>query len=137
MTASDQPLVIVIDRERPLSWNKAYSGQHWTARKAEADRVHQLVRAYINPDTVQPFTVPVDIDVHVFFANRPLDADNIPAKLYVDALKGLCLVDDDRRFVRSVRTVTDVDKRHPRVTIEITPATHLGMIRDKIEDVLT
>lgn len=124
MTNANEPLAIVIDGERPKSWNKAYSGQHWTQRKAEADRVHQLVRAYFDPDEAQPFTVPVDIDLYVFFANRPLDADNIPAKLYIDALKGLLLVDDDRRFVRSVRTVTDVDKRHPRVTIMVTPVQH-------------
>ena len=117
----DKPCAIILHGERPKSWNRAYAGQHWTQRKAEADRIHQLVRGYFDPDNVQPFTVPVDIDIYVFFANRPLDADNIPAKLYVDALKGWWLTDDDRRFVRSVRTVTDVDKRNPRVTIEVTP----------------
>ena len=121
MSDDQSTVTIHLPGERPPSWNKAYAGQHWTARKAEADRIHQLVRATIDPGDCAPFTVPVDIDIYVFFANRPLDADNIPAKLYVDALKGWWLTDDDRRFVRSVRTVTDVDKRNPRVTIEVTP----------------
>jgi hypothetical protein len=121
----DTPVTLTLRGERPPSWNKAYAGQHWAARKAEADRIHQAIRACVDPGDCAPFTVPVDVTIYVYFANHPQDADNIPAKLYVDGLKGWWLTDDDRRFVRSVRTVAEVDKRHPRVVIEIVP---VGML---------
>ena len=105
--------------ERPLSWNKAYAGQHWTQRKAEVERIRLAVREQIDPDAVEPFAVPVDVTITVFFASRPLDADNIPGKLYIDALKGWLLVDDDQQHVLSVRTVTALDKAAPRVVIRI------------------
>ena len=113
---------LTLPNERPQSWNKAYAGQHWTARKAEVERIRLAVRAEIDPETVEVFAGPVDVEITVFFADRPLDADNIPAKLYIDALKGWFIADDDRRFVRSVRTVTALDKASPRVVIRLAPA---------------
>lgn len=114
-----QYVAILLPDERPPSWNDSYAGQHWSKRKAEADRVHMAVRAAIDPDQVVMFAEPVNVTVTVFFAERALDADNIPAKLYVDALKGWVIVDDDRRYVRSVTTVTEVDTEAPRVVIEV------------------
>lgn len=110
---------ITLPGERPPSWNDSYAGQHWSKRKAEADRVHMAVRAAIDPDQVVPFAEPVNVTVTVFFASKCQDADNIPAKLYIDALKGWVIVDDDRRYVRSVTTVTEFDASRPRVVIEV------------------
>jgi len=110
---------LVLPNERPPSWNKAYAGQHWTQRRNEVARIRLAVRAEIDPEQTTPFVVPVDVTVTVFFDRMPLDADNIPAKLYVDALRPWLLTDDDRRFVRSVRTVTEVDVKQPRVEIRI------------------
>lgn len=112
---------ITLPDERPPSWNDSYAGQHWTKRKAEADRVHMAVRAAIDPEQVEPFTDLVDVTVMVYFDRQPLDADNIPAKLYIDALKGWIIADDDGRYVRSVRTVTEVDRDAPRVVIVVSP----------------
>lgn len=112
---------IVLPGERPPSWNDSYAGQHWTKRQAAIERVRMAVRAAIDPDECQPFAVPVCITVTVYFADKPQDADNIPAKLYVDALKGWVLRDDDGRYVRSVTTVTELDARRPRVVIDVEP----------------
>ena len=114
-------ITLTLPNERPQSWNKSYAGQHWTKRKDEVERVRLAVRKQIDPDTVEVFAGQVDVDVSVYFAGDPQDADNIPAKLYVDALKGWYIADDDRHHVRSVRTWTLVDKADPRVVIRISP----------------
>lgn len=104
-----------------MSWNKLYSGQHYTVREAEAARVHLLVRGQIDPD-VPPFSVPVDISVTAFFRSRPLDPDNVVAKLYIDGLCPLVITDDSMKYVSSVRTASRIDKVNPRVEILIIPA---------------
>ena len=121
MAKDQQSVTITLPGERPQSWNKAYAGQHWAKRKAEVERIRMAVRAAIDPDTCEVFTGPVDITVTAFFEKRPLDADNIPAKFYVDAIKGRFLADDDTRYVRSVRTVSALDPQRPRVVIEVSP----------------
>lgn len=108
---------ITIPDERPMSWNTLYSGQHWTVRKEQADRVHLVVRQHINPNH-KPFKRKVDIVITVYFKNRPLDPCNITAKMYIDGLIGWWLVDDNPKYVRSVKTVSLVDKDNPRVVIE-------------------
>ena len=117
-------ITIVIPDERPISWNTLYGGKHWSWRSKEKNRVRLLVRAYLDVDT-SPYNVPVDIEVTAFFKNRPLDSDNICAKLYIDALKGFLLAEDDRRYVRRVTTLAAVDKDNPRVVIHIQP--HKGV----------
>jgi len=112
---------IILLGERPPSWNDSYAGQHWTKRQTVIERLRMAVRAAIDPDECQPFTEPVYITVTVFFASKPQDADNIPAKLYIDALKGWVIADDDGRYVRSVTTVTEFDASLPRVVIDVRP----------------
>jgi len=108
---------IVLHDERPVSWNKFYSGKHWRVRAREAERVHQLVRSAIDPGE-DTFLLPVHIAITVYFDQRPYDACNIPAKLYIDGLKNWWLLDDDMRYVRSVTTIPKLDRDHPRVVIE-------------------
>ena len=118
---TEASVIITLPNERPQSWNKSYAGQHWAKRKAEVERIRMAVRAVIDPETCQVFAGQVDITVTVFFDKRPLDADNVPAKFYVDACKGWILEDDDQHHVRSVRTVSLLDPQQPRVVIEIRP----------------
>jgi hypothetical protein len=118
---TEASVTITLPGERPQSWNKAYAGQFWAKRKAEVERVRMAIRAEIDPETCQVFAGQVDITVTVFFDKRPLDADNVPAKFYVDACKGWILEDDDQHHVRSVRTVTALDPQRPRVVIEVRP----------------
>ena len=118
---------IVLEGERPISWNKMYSGMHWTKRKEEADRVHQLVWATLYQFDDMPYQHSdfmkdgrVDIIVTAYFKNRPLDPDNICSKLYIDGLVGNVIEDDTREFVRRVSTQSEVDKENPRVEIDVT-----------------
>ena len=118
--ANHRSKLILMD-ERPEGWNRTYSGQHWSKRKAEADRVHLTIRAAIDLDTAKLYTVPVHIIITVYFSTRPLDPDNINAKHYIDGLKGLLLQDDTRKWVASVTTESHIDKARPRVEIEMIP----------------
>ena len=107
---------IIINNERPKSWNEYYAGKHWSIRATEAERVHQLIQ-YMSKKGI--FVGQVDIVMTVYFKNRPLDADNIASKFYIDGLKGRVIEDDNPKYVRSVKTVSLVDKENPRVEIEL------------------
>lgn len=109
---------IVLPGERPQSWNTYYSGAHWSKRQAEVNRVRQVVRAALTGNET-PYQQPVEIDIVAYFKNRPLDPDNIAAKLYIDALKGWLLQDDTPQCVSSVTTTSMVDKANPRLVIVI------------------
>ena len=82
------------------------------------DDIHLTVRAAIDPNW-QPFDVPVDIILSVYFQDRPQDADNVCSKPYIDALIGWVIHDDKPAYVRSVTTVSLIDKYRPRLEIEI------------------
>ena len=112
--------LIVLDGERPMSWNAFYSGVHWKVRQNEANRVHWLVREKLNTDA-DAYTVPVTMTVTAYFNSHPMDASNICAKLYEDALTGLVLVDDSPKYVDSVTTRSRIDKQRPWVEILISP----------------
>ena len=111
---------IVIPGHRGPSWNDFYSGGHWTKRKEAKDIAQQLVRAYIDPNA-DMFPGRVDIFVTVYFKSREQDSDNICDKLFIDALKGRVIPEDDKRFVRWAATRSEVDKKNPRVEIEVVP----------------
>lgn len=111
---------LVLPNERPVSLNSYYAGMHWTKRKAEADRVHWLVYAAVVTAKAVVFKKRVDIVVTAYFKNRQQDASNIMGKMYEDGLKGRVIVDDTPQYVRSMKTVSEVDKEKPRVEIEIT-----------------
>jgi hypothetical protein len=110
--------IIVLPGERPQSWNRFNSGVHWTKRKREVDRVHMVVRAALTGDET-PYTYPVDIQFVAYFDKRPLDASNLYLKPYEDALKGWLIVDDSPKYVRSVQSISLVDKDNPRMEIVI------------------
>lgn len=113
-------VTIVIPNEQPMSWNKMYAGIHWSKRKAEADRVHLMVRATLDPDW-PVFDGLVRIEVRVYFKNLrvQLDPDNICSKVYIDGLKGWLILDDNAKHIRSVESVSLVDRESPRVEIII------------------
>ena len=114
-------MLIVLEGERCWSWNKLYAGTHWSKRSAEAGRVHQLVHLAVKSydRNIRPFDYRVAITVRAFFDKRPLDPCNIPAKLYIDGLLKLVIHDDNMKYVRSVTTESHIDKKNPRVEIEI------------------
>lgn len=108
---------IILDKERPMSWNKFYSGMFWRTRKTEADRVHRLV-SFLTLGQ-KPVEGLVDITFTAYFDKRPYDSDNLPAKLYIDGLRKHILRNDTNKFVRRVTAESKQDKHAPRVEIEI------------------
>ena len=113
---------IVLMDERPTSWNQFYAGQHWSKRVQMAKDKHWLIRTALDP-SIQPFTEPVDITITAYFKNKPLDADNICAKLYIDGLCGRVLEDDSPKWVRSVTTSSMLTYGDCFVEIYIEPVT--------------
>jgi len=111
---------ITLKGEQPWSWNKLYSGAHWSIRANEADRVHGLIREAVKGYKV--LEAPVDITITAYFRTRPQDADNILSKLYIDGMKGIVIKDDNPEYVRSVTTKSRKDLLRPRVEIDITYA---------------
>lgn len=116
---------MVLEGERPKSWNEYYSGKHWSVRNREAKRVHTLVRSMIDPDD-RPFDAPVAVTFTVYYDKNPQDSTNILDKLYEDGMlaKGgfsdgyrSWLWDDDPEHVVSTTTIPRVDKDNPRVEI--------------------
>lgn len=114
---------IILKGEKPDSWNKYNTGVHWSKRKAETDRVHQIVRTAIDPDKAKIFDVPVHIHITAWFKDgrEQLDAWNIYSKPYVDALQGWYIEDDSPKHVPYGTAGSFIDKRRPRVEIEIRP----------------
>lgn len=110
---------ITLEGERPQSWN-VLKRAHWTRWQREVGRCALLVRAQAG--AAEMFTGPVHITVLAHFDSRPLDASNVPAKLYEDGLKGTYLRDDNPNFVTSMTTISLIDKAEPRVEIIIEEA---------------
>lgn len=111
------PMKIILKGEKPISWNKLYAGRHWIYRQQEAERVHQLVRSQL--EKVSLLQGRVDILITVYFSGRSLDPDNISSKFYIDGLKDVLIEDDTRQQVRWVATRSEIDKKDPRVEIEV------------------
>ena len=110
---------IVLRGDRPVSWNRYYSGTHWRTRASLATNVHLMVRAALSYPEQDVFEKPVHITVRAYLKGQRIDADNICAKMYIDGLKGIVIKDDDPRYVTSVTTVSLKDKEDPRVEIHV------------------
>lgn len=90
---------------RAVSNNQFYSGMHWAARKKVADLWHKETVVAARAGEIPKLTKPVNIRVYAVFKSKPQDADNICAKLVIDGLKGVVLVNDDMRYVESVTLI--------------------------------
>ena len=110
---------IVLRGERPISWNRYYSGVHWAKRASMARDIHSLVRSNIYGKKIPDFDEPVHITVAAYMKGKLIDPDNVCAKLYIDGLKGLVIEDDTPEYIRAVTTMVRKDNENPRVTITI------------------
>ncbi len=111
---------LILPDEQPIGLNRLLAREHWSNRNEEVARVKLAVRAALDPD-LPIFKPPVTITVTVHFKNKgvQLDASNIPAKFYEDGLIDWLIVDDSPQYVRSMTTVSLLDRDNPRVEIEI------------------
>lgn len=88
-------ITINIPNHKTVSWNKLYSQNHWALRKRLADEIHNLIYArLIELDVCQKKNKKVRIKVDSY-AKRPIDSDNICAKLYIDGIKRYGIIKDD------------------------------------------
>jgi hypothetical protein len=117
-TLPPRRVLIVLEGERPSSWNKYWSGMHWSKRSAEKDRVRMLVRAELDPNA-QMFAQPVEIRVRAFFKGNAQDCSNVCIKPYEDAIIGWLIEDDSPQYVTAVRVESHKDNKRPRVEIEV------------------
>jgi len=118
-------MIVTIPDYRPPTWNKFYAGMHYRKRIELASEAHLLVLAATkqqHPDC-EPFDVCIDIEVTVYFKNRPQDTDNVTAKLLIDGLRHAGVIAEDTPVqVGAVTTRSRVDKERPRVEIRLHPS---------------
>lgn len=108
-------MVLVLNNEEPVSYNRLLRlNPH--ARNREAQTRKLLVREAL-PAQYSLYEVQVDIAIIAYFKKQMQDNCNITAKLYIDGLLGLVIVDDSPRYVRSVMTISRHDPDRPRVEI--------------------
>ncbi len=104
------------------SWNKIYSINSYWQRKIVVDGIHTATHfALVEQKIPKKLLVGrVNITVHQYFKKSPYDSDNIPAKLFIDALKGWLFADDSIAYVGAVTTEAFLDKEgEERVEIQI------------------
>ena len=107
---------LVLDGERPVSWNTYYAGSHWSVRDKEARRVHAITRAALDPE-LPMFEGVVSVLITAYVKSKPMDCDNLAGKLYIDALKGWVVEEDTPDYIDSVTTRVEIDPHCPRVEI--------------------
>jgi hypothetical protein len=115
-------LIITLLGERPRSWNLYYSvSSHWSIRAKEAKRIHELVRYTVMEQhpQVEMFEGRVSITFRAYFDKRPIDPDNLVAKIYIDGLIGILIKDDSWKYVAGVTLESHIDRDTPRVELEV------------------
>lgn len=117
----NQPTTIHLPGLRAASWNQYWAGRHHAARSRDKRTSSALVRAALDPNACELYTVPVAITVLAEYKRNPVDCDNVCTKALIDGLRGWLIQNDDPRYVRSFTTISrrgDSDS----VTIYIEPA---------------
>lgn len=113
----------VIDSTGIPSANRLYEAGHYRKRQLIADVWHEIVLFAVRqqlPD-VKIKAFPVHIIYHVYPPNKRRDIGNTISKVLTDGIvKAGLLPDDSLDFVRG-ETVwfEEVDKKHPRIEVEI------------------
>jgi Holliday junction resolvase RusA-like endonuclease len=107
---------IILNGENPPSLND-YLGKHYRVRKAESDRIRWIIKEALPTDC--PQFKACTILFSAYFKKSGRDADNIICKYYIDALKGLLFPDDNINVVRMVSMQGFMDKKNPRLEIEV------------------
>lgn len=77
--------------------NAYYAGKHWSARKRDAQELHQLLYACLRQQHIRQGILQAPVHI-TFYWNDGMDVDNhaVIGKAFVDALKGYLIQDDNR-----------------------------------------
>ena len=113
---------IVLPDEKPKSLNQYYGRSHWSVRDKEQERVAWVMEEAIRHRwkvDYAPIDRPCRLTFTAYFRARPLDPDNIAVKPYIDALKNRLIIDDDWQHVLEVTLMSKMDRKNPRVEIEL------------------
>lgn len=97
---------LALELKSNFSLNKIYAGLHWAKRKKDADYVHQLVKYSLIEQNIKPKLFKKPVNIFLYFKTS-LDISNTAyvAKLIEDALKGILIVDDSKKYVRSLHLI--------------------------------
>lgn len=97
------------------SWNALYKANKWARKKIVDDEREAL--GFLLKGKFPPQKEKVDITIRQF-GKRPIDSDNVCAKLWVDSLKDIgVLVNDTPKYLGWVHTKSE--KGEPKTIIEI------------------
>lgn len=91
------------DYAKRFGMNSLYSGRHWAVRSQDAGYWHGVVQAALRRQKIRKAPFPGPVRITFYWADR-LDLSNeaYAAKMIEDALKGWVIVDDDKKYVRSI-----------------------------------
>lgn len=113
---------LIIDNERPESWNDVIKCHH-TKRSEYRDKWLEAVKYCAYAQKIKPITKLVDIYVSAYMDTRGYDSDNIVIKYMIDALRHCnILKNDTNKHIRWSATRTVSIKNHsekPRIEIKI------------------
>jgi len=91
------------------SWNQMYAGMHWSKRRTKAIDWHNIIIAECIKQKIPKFES-ADITV-ISTSKRPLDPDNICAKIIIDGLTLMKIIPDDSpKYVHSVLLISKKGK---------------------------
>ena len=110
----------IVIPQKPISWNKYYSGIHWTKRLEISKEWKWLVKMALLKAKVPriAYQKPVQLKIRAYM-RRLIDCDNICLKVIIDGLKDWNLIlDDNPAYVKEIRIQVMKDKNE-RIEIEI------------------
>lgn len=92
------------DFTKRFGFNAYWAGKNHHQRRRDADEMHDMMIAALHAAHIRrkPVTYPVDV---TFLWDDRLDIDNHAAmgKCFLDAMKGFVVLDDSKRYVKSVK----------------------------------
>ena len=78
--------------KKAVSWNKIYSGKHWSWRKKLRDEWGEFIYFSLLKNKVKRVAYTHRIDIKIIaYQKRTLDPDNICSKLIIDGLRIMVL----------------------------------------------
>ena len=118
----NQKLIIegrLIGLNEYINMNRTHKNKGSNAKKNE----ESLINTYIMVSRLKPIEkYPIKLDIKWYEKDKRRDVDNITfaVKFILDALvkKGI-LIDDSRKYVTSISHDVLVDKKRPRIEVEI------------------
>lgn len=98
-----------------ISFNKLYSGGHWSKRSGMKNKYHKIFDILLLEAKVKPMK---ELFLAIFYNTRH-DADNIvlTGKFLMDTVKGKYLVDDTSKYYKGIQIIHDSSL--PKGTLEL------------------